>query len=567
MRAILLSLVICGFLWASDSQIYGRVQAHLLIGDQMGAVRECREGLKVYPESKALQRVLVQALASSGYEQDALVAWKDVAGKLGTEEKRLSLEGLAWGVLSRAKDSDQFAVQYSALLGARMARDAEAVTVVKNSLKSTNDLMRALAIKIACQFRDGPLIDEIVRMFAQEKSHFVRLEVIRAIGFLGLKEMQGELQAIVQNKKSMAEEKACAIESLVNLYESVSEEELKGFVASKRAGLRALAPQIVLHLQAKDQLKLLEPLLSDHSSYVRALALGAFGYLDPKSYQNQIESLLDDSDPTVALTAGWAMLFIDEQVGVKVLEKFAGHELETVRVVAAAAAAGAGKAGLKLCEKLTARRYDPFVRANAAMGLILSNHRTKKACHALHTLLEDNKKLMWERMYHPFFKTLAKSQVRHIPQIPNYPAHVDQLTRLEILNVLSVQNYRKALPAMHAFLEKGEWGLTQAVCATLLGSGSFEALETVRSLLKSSDVKVRVQAALVLAFMAHDNQAVRILEEAYPKMQRQYKLTIIEALGAIGAQDSLPFLVNVLAEPFQITRVIAAASIIQCLYH
>ncbi len=560
MRLIIL-LAMCFSLFANDA---ARVQAHLLIGDHRTAVEECRAALKVDPDSKPLQRMLVQALAKLGYEKDALSAWNALADKLKGEEKRNVLESLAWGVLANAKESNQFAVQYSSLIGARLARDATSVKIVKERLSSTNALMRALAIKIACEFRDTPLIDTIVHRFSVEKNFFVRLELIRALGFLGIKSMRPQLEAIVSDDKTMAEEKACAIEALVSLYETISADELQRFITSKRAGLRAIAPQIVLHLRSLDDLPKLTPLLEDSNNLVKTLTLRAFAYLGDGSVAT---SLLGDPDPMVSISAAFALMRTDPKASAH-LEKYIDHERSEVRCLAAAAAAHSGAAGQDLCQKWIGRSYDPFVRANAAMGLILSRTRVRKACQALYSLIDQYEEpLMWDRGSHPFIRMIAPSKVRHIPQIPKYPAYVDQMTRLEILNVLGTLDYRKAKSGVQRFLEKGEWGLTQAACSMLLGSGSLDAFDAVRSLLEHRDVKVRVQAAFVMAFMGREQSAADVLIAAYPDVTRDLKITIIEALGALGSEDSLPFLIKVLEEPFQITRVVAASAIIQSLYH
>lgn len=565
----LLILLALGFsLSASDVQTYARVQAHLLIGDHRTAVEECRAALTLYPDSRPLQRMLVQALSKQGYEKGALSAWHSVAEKLKGEEKRCVLESLAWGVLCNAKDSSQFAVQYSSLMGARLARDAESVRVVKDHLSSTNALMRALAIKIACEFRDTPLIEEIVKRFSIEKNFFVRLELIRAFGFLGVNEMRPQLEAIVADDKTMAEEKACAIESLVNLYENISPAELKRFITSKRAGLRAIAPQVILHLDQKEHLDALVPLLKDSSSLVKTIVLSAFAYLDPKAQLDQTKALMEDPDPMVAITACFTAMLAQDPQGAKNLEAFMTHESKDIRYLTAATAAHSGKFGQKLCQKWITHQHDPFIRANAAMGLILNRTRVRKACHALYALIDQyDEILMWDRTAHPFIRMMAPSKVRHIPQISNYPVYVDQMTRLEILSVLSTLNYRKARNAVHKFLRKGEWGLTQTACSLLLGDGTLDAFDAVKSLLDADDIKVRLQAALVMAFMGREPKACEVLITSYPHVTRELKITILEALGAIGSEQTLPFLVKALEEPFQITRVVAASAIIQTLYH
>ena len=47
--------------------------------------------------------------------------------------------------------------------------------------------------------------------------------------------------------------------------------------------------------------------------------------------------------------------------------------------------------------------------------------------------------------------------------------------------------------------------------------GNEQALGIVRELLKDSDEKIRVQAALILAILGSDTSAVKVLQEAYPE--------------------------------------------------
>ncbi|MCP5509973.1 MAG: HEAT repeat domain-containing protein [Chlamydiales bacterium] len=555
-------------LCASALDVHRRIQCHLLIGDVTSAIEECRAGLVLYPNDKPLQRLLVQSLAKRGFEKDALKAWHVVAGQLKGEEKRAVLETLAWGVLSRAGNSNQFVVQYSSLMGARLARDALAVEVIKNGLKSDSTLLRALSVKLACEFRDAPLMDQIAYMFENERHFYVRLEVLRAIGALGLTELTEPLKQIVASERTMAEEKACAIESLVNLYESVSDSELEGFIGANRAGLRAIAPQIVVHLDLQNQLPRLLPLLKDSSSMVRILTLRAFSYLQGSKapYRAHLLPLMDDEDPMVAIVAAWVGLTMDPVSAEAHLARLCNHESEEVRRIAVGALAAGGESGKNLCLHLAKSHSDPFVKVNAALGLILKQFHVSRGCKTLQRFIAQHAdKIMWDQA--GLFRIIAPSQVRHIPQIPSYPDHVDQLTRLEVLSILAAFDYKKAKSSIESFLQKGEWGVTHAACAALLGEGATDALDIVKGLLDSKDPKVRVQAALVLAFMGREKSAATVLEDAYSNVPRECKLTILEALGAIGSEESLPFLVRTLDEPFQITRVVAASSIIQCLYH
>ena len=77
----------------------------------------------------------------------------------------------------------------------------------------------------------------------------------------------------------------------------------------------------------------------------------------------------------------------------------------------------------------------------------------------------------------------------------------------------------------------------------------------------------RIQAALVIAFYGGDPKVAQILENAYTKVDWERKIQILEAIGFIGNRDSIPFLLEVMKEPFTLLRTIAASSVIQCLYH
>ena len=45
------------------------------------------------------------------------------------------------------------------------------------------------------------------------------------------------------------------------------------------------------------------------------------------------------------------------------------------------------------------------------------------------------------------------------------------------------------------------------------------------------------------------------------------KINILGAIGHIGDQKSIPFLLNLLDESHQILKVMTASALIQCLYH
>jgi HEAT repeat protein len=176
-------------------------------------------------------------------------------------------------------------------------------------------------------------------------------------------------------------------------------------------------------------------------------------------------------------------------------------------------------------------------------------------------------KLMWKKGVYSMFNVLSPSEVRHVPHIPHYPALVDQMTRLELLNILSIAECEGAKELIKEFLHTQSWGVVGSAAVLVLEEGDMEAIDVVRELLEEPDEKIRIQAALALAFYGRDPSVVRVLESAYVKVDWEKKISILEALGFIGSRESIPFLMKVLEEPFQLLRTVAASSIIQCLYH
>jgi HEAT repeat protein len=141
------------------------------------------------------------------------------------------------------------------------------------------------------------------------------------------------------------------------------------------------------------------------------------------------------------------------------------------------------------------------------------------------------------------------------------------MVRLDLLNILCIMQHPKAQEAVKSYVKNESWGITGTAVAVLLEEGDEGAMTVISGLLQDEDPHIRVQAAFILAMMGSDPDAVKVLQEAYPKMSRAIKIQILEAIGHVGSLESVPFLIDILSEPFQLLRVIAASAMIQCLYH
>lgn len=562
-------------MFASEQEAAKRVHTHLLIDDSASAIEEAKNHLKTYPESKALRLALIKALCHKGKEIEALQEWTELTKNHEEYLKdRTALETLAWGVLNKGEASNQLMIKLNSLLGASLTRDAKAIPLIIDALRGTNSLIRSMAVRLAAQYGDFPLQDEIVRLLKEETVWTVRLELIKAAGQLRMYQTKELLMAIVGNPQTLAEEKAAAIISIVNMYESVGDSELASLVRSNRAGLRELSCQIVAHLNLEDKINLLVPLLTDASPSVRMSALNTLALLRVKRIDSQplmeiekVIRLMNDHTPEVAITAQWLALIHNDKRAEKKLRHWILKGEPKYARLAAGALSISGKYGKNLAKKLLRKSDDPYVQITLAIGLIGQRESIELACKTIDEYLKMSEKWMWDTSLNPLFRNLAPSQVPHTPQTPNYPQVVNQLTRLELLQVLCIMGYPKAQESIKSFLQMNTWGPVGAAAATLIQEGDEEALDHVRMLLKDPEEKIRTQAALILAMLGGDKSAVEVLKELYPTANREIKLHILEAIARVGDPDAVEFLLERLHEPFQVLRVVAATAIIQCLYH
>lgn len=549
----------------SEEIVAKKVNAHLLIEDPQSAIQTAKAYLHIHPESKAMRLALVRALCESGKEVEALERWNEVSQEhQDLISDRAALETLAWGVLKKGSHSKQLLIQLFSMLGAALTHDAQGIPFIIEQLRSSNGLMRATAVTLAAEYGDLPLRDELVRLLKEERSWNVRLEVIKAVGKLRMSEQKETLKEILAHPKTLAEEKAAAIVALVSLYEGIDDKELIGLIQSNRAGLRQLACEVISHLDLGDKIPLMLPLLSDSSPIVRLSALNTLALLganDPK-----VNKLMRDRAPEVAITAAWLGMIRGDAQGKERLKAWMRDNDPKWRRLASAAVSAGGKEGALLAREMLEKVSDPYVVVNLSLGLIGQRQSVQRACEAIDAALKAEEELwMWDTAHNPLFQSLAPSTVGHIPQVPDYPSAVDQLTRLELLSVLCMLHYPHALEAVKGFLQKSNWGATGAAATTLVTEGDEEAMNVVRKLLKDSDEKVRIQAALILTLLGSDPEAIKTLEDAYVRVDRELKIRILETLAQVGDPHTIPFLLGILNEPFQSLRVIAASAIIQCL--
>lgn len=559
----------------SEDQAVRRVHDHLLIHDVSAAVKEAKNFMLEYPDSIKLHMTCLEALCQKGEEIEAFEQFSSLRDKQKeTLDLRTVSEWLAWGVLTKGEESPLLLTRLYSLLGAAFTQDARALPILLKEMRGTNAFLRSLAIKLSVNYGDAPLQNELLRLLKEEKIWFVRLEVMRAVGALKIQRAKSALQDIVMSSRTLVEEKAAAIFALVNLYETVSKPELQKLLQSNRAGLRHLASEIIAHLDYEDEADSLIALLKDDCPDVRISAMNTLGLLQIATLQGKptldyLQDNLSHITPEVSITAGWLATILGYEEGPRMLKKWVEQSRLEYKRLAAAAIAVCGERGMVIALEQIRKEKDLYARVNLAIGLISQRKEVSLASSVLfQACLEPERDLwMWSGGMCPLFRSLSPSDVRHIDMVPRYPQVVDQLTQLEILSYLSLVKHPQALNAVKAFLRRQEWGVTGAAALTLLQEGDEAAMLLVRELLTDPEEKIRTQAALILALLGKDPAAVQVLMQSYQGATKELKIHILEALGSIGDSSSIPFLLDLLKEPFQGVRVVAASALIQCIYH
>jgi HEAT repeat protein len=559
--------------YASEDEIFHRIQSHLIIEDYNSAKEEAEKYLLINPDSNKVLKIYAKAVAASNNDQLALKVLNQIKKDSPDENIRDIIEEIGWSILKKGVQSSQYSLRLAALIGAYSTKDAKALPIILTGLNDSHCLIRSIAVQLACEFSDQPLKNKILELFDKEKIWLVRLELIKAVGKMRLIEKEKSLRALLQDERTTFEEKQATIYSLIALHDNFSFQEIQKLSSSLKAHLRCLACDITIYFQKKNTKSIILPLLKDSRSDVKIAAMKVLGHLfiseiSKEDILNCLKDAIDDPDPLVNITAAWVIMLKDVKAGMSIIEKWLNNNNKRYQIYAAAALASSGYNSIKYMKKFMLKSDNIFVRANLAIGLIGLNKEVRKSCNELFNFLKLEKSyLMLTSDNNLPFHILEPSRIRHIDQIPNYPEAVDQMTKLSLLSLLAMMEDSRAKPAISQYLSEKKWGITGLAAATLLKEGDENSLGIIRELLEDLNPKVRLQASLVLALYGKEESAIPHLEQSYDEVDHGTKLYILEALGHIGNETVIPFLLNVLNEPFMMRRVTAAAAILQSLYH
>ena len=544
---------------ANEQDSLFRLQALYQLGDLSLAMQEASFALNKEPNSESIAFQALKIFAGAGEEGKMMATFRQLQNLCHNSWPREALEEMAWGIIEKGSKSCAPETRGMALVAAALGNDARGVNMLLKNSGDSHRLIRALVVEFAAHFRDEALQEMIQERLTLEKDLEVRILLLKAVGKMKIKELERALYQILENERSLAEEKIVAIASLVELKETVEKKEIQRLIQSPKAALRMLAAKLI---EIDEEVDLLLPLLNDTHAEVRRTALETLGALRPKTNM----SLSHDSIPEVAITSAWLLTFYDQKVGQEALEKWLKSPYQEERLYAASALKGAGKYGFPLTIKAFKETQDEFVKLTLAMSLIQEDQERLLGLEAIFDAIMNHRE-RWMECEFGRFSGIGPCTQNHRADIPHYPEALNQMARLKMINLLAIHKHPKAKEATLQFLKGRPWGITGVASALLLTEGDEEALKLIRELLNDPSDKIQLQAALVLALWGNDPDATETLEKLYFKVPYAKKEHIIEALGRIGDSKTIPFLVDRLEEPQGSLRLLAAASLLLTLYH
>ncbi len=578
MRLYLFIWIICGCgEWQhlqsieSEEKLARSIQAHLTIRDYSAAVRVGQKALVLYPQSILLYEGYIRSLVHMGEEKIFLSVWNQYVECFPDRAcNRELIEEMAWGVLQKAANSPSIIMREMALLAAFFSQDAKGVVVLKRGMRDSNYAVRALAVKLASQFRDYQLVEEVKRLFKEEKVWSVRQQVLAAIGKMKIIDFKVNLELIIASDETLATEKALAMTSLLEILDHINQVEIEKLSSSNRAGLRELACQAIAYFQSIRDLDRLLKLAKDSHPDVRLQAFYALGQLRPDKNLDEILILarqgIKDLNYQVALSAAWLLTLYLPHEGQAAIERFLHHERREIRIAAAAALALTGSYGLSATLNQFHEHQDPFVRLNLALGLIKQRQSTQEASLYLSQMIITERE-KWSMIEKALFRAIVPRVIKNVENSLTTPEVEDQLIRLELLNLLAILKTPCIQQVIRQYLSERSWDISATAMISLLVEGDEAAADIVRQLLQDDQPRIRLQAALFLSMWSREESSIQVLERGYTASDWELKARILEGLGRIGSIRSIPFLIQALGEHSQTLRLIAAMALIQCLNH
>lgn len=539
------------------------IRCHHLLGDYDAACQIAEEALLPChpPADKQLLALAVKSYTAAGQRHQALATWRK------SEDKKL-LEPLAWGLLEEGWRNPAPQVRLLALAAATETGGGEAVALIEKGLHDSSALVRAVACQCGAMVRSRSLIPSLLSLLERERYWQVRGSAIAALAMMRAKETAPSLLRAAARATASPEERRAGAAALVLIDEGKAGMWVSRLARDPSPAYRLLACDVAIF--GRSGIDVLITLLDDIAPQVESSALQALGVLlrEWEPSPDIIAHLLrcgKASDAHVAASAGWLLTILDHPEGPNILERLLRQPGTTARC-AAAALAGAGERGTAISQKLLKSTKETAVAATLAMGLLGQRCSIPESVAILRSLLHDNT-IRWRWHHFGIFRALSPARGDHDEELVSSDI-VDATVRLELLNLLAIVDPEAALLPLRHFLQSRTAAVSGAAAALLLTEGDDSAIELIEELMQhAKNEQHKLQAALVLALWGKSGTAVAPLHSLYGTAPRRAKEQLLAAIGHIGADESLPLLVEALESPTPSLRIHAAAALLQALAH
>ncbi len=539
MKALLLFCIV------SSSLFGGRIDSLLFLGDTEGALTELKPLLEEDPADTHLQSLEILCYA----KQKNIRALLNTFSKYQDKNDPKLLEEIAWAIVYKASESCSPIIRQEAFLTSFMASDARGIPLALEALNDPSFEVRCFAMRLAATCRDEVLIKKLLHILESEKAHRLRMEACIALGRMRATDAKKPLLALLESQNADTEEKMAASFALSLITKESDAHLIEQLAASEERGLKLFASELVLNKSNVEMCHLLYPLINDSSFDVRMAALECTHCLGKKPPREAIQKLLSHPDIKTRILANWH--FLDEKPSIEEFQRFLLLEDQSLRLFAA------GAISHSRCS-FPFQSEDPLVSLNLAIGKIWQRKDVEQAAKAVLEVLNDPIRLSKQRIGQITF--IGQSIQSHVAGISRVPETEDLLVRLELYSMLATCGVDCKEP-LRKFLKERTWGITTESAHLLLQENHLFTDE-LRKLLSDSSQEIALQAAFILASCAQDQEALSVLKTAYPKASRQMKEYILFAMASIGAKSELSFFVNVLNEPFETLRIVAARGIL-----
>lgn len=526
----------------------------MLLNDQKRALAAIQQ-LHPQKDSRESKCLWVQVLAEHSLCHEALAVFLTMEPNL---ELDVSLyEAIGWAWLQRGISSGGMAEKVS-LAGAVMSGNPKGVHLLYQALFSENPSLRALSIYLSRWSRDSMIVDRIYALLEEEKIEFVRLEALKAIRFFSAQKSLPVLEKFIEKSSRSDKELHAAITAYLLLSGEIEERKIDFLLCHKKAQMRYLGLELLLHTSQWDQGAKIKPLLFDPNSKLRTLSLFSlllFNGIEQGEIPEDLSPfhlgclnlLMDQKLESIPLlfTENYS---IDEQLHFACL--ITKKDLRNPEFLA-------------IVHSLLKQDLDPFVRLHLAIGLLKQGIQVEMALEEVVHFLIDSDSLLIEEESIGSLMSYYKRAKSVLFQNKDQPLLTDRTIRFHLISLLHAYDHPKttelALQVFHRYF--------YLPIDPLLDEGIAKEVEGyIFHLPLDSMPKVRLSLLLTRAFLFQDETTKKSLLELYPQVGLKEKIQILEALGYLKGEDSIHFFLSVMQEPFEILQITAAASLLRAIH-